>query len=88
MKRTKLSHLLFGFAMIVALALAAIPAAPAYALSDSATQQSASIGAADNNSPALSASGAVIVCRTKVFWRNGHRVSIRVCHRVHRSAAQ
>jgi hypothetical protein len=87
MKRTKLSYLLFGFAMIAALVLAAIPSAPVYALSDSATQQSASIGAADNSSTTVSAAGAV-VCRTKIFWRNGHRVSIRVCHRVHRAAAQ
>jgi hypothetical protein len=87
MRKTKLSHLLFGLAMIAALALAAIPASAAYALSDSATQQSTSINAADNNSPALSAAGAV-VCRTKIFWRNGHRVSIRVCHRVHRASAQ
>jgi hypothetical protein len=88
MKTIKFSYLLFSLAMVAALALAAIPAAPAYALSDSATQQSASIGAADNNSSMLSASGAVIVCRTKVIWRNGHRISIRVCHRVHRPDTQ
>jgi hypothetical protein len=88
MKRTKLSHLLFGLAMVGALVLAAIPSAPAHALSDSAMQQSASIGAADGKSSTLSASEAVVVCRSKVIWRNGHRVSIRVCHRVHRPSTQ
>ena len=87
MKWTKLSHLLFGLAMIAALALAAIPAAPAYALSDSAMLQSTIVSAVDNNSSALSAAGAVI-CRIKVIWRNGHRISIRVCHRVHRPDTQ
>jgi hypothetical protein len=72
--------------MVTALVLAAIPTAPAYALSDSAAPQSASIGVADNSSPALS-DARTVVCRTRVVWRNGHRVSIRVCHRVPRPAA-
>jgi hypothetical protein len=82
MKTIKLAHILFSLTMVAALALAAIPASPAYALSDSATQQSTSINAADNDSSALTAAG-VVVCRTKIFWRHGYRVSIRVCHRVH-----
>jgi hypothetical protein len=83
MKTIKLSHILFSIAMVAALALAAIPASPAHALSDSAAQQSTSISAADNHSPTLSDASAV-VCRTKIFWCHGYRVSIRVCHRVHR----
>jgi len=86
MKTIKLSHMLFSLAVVAALAFAAIPAAPVYALSDSASQTT-SIAAADNDSPVLTAGGAV-VCRTKVIWRNGHRVSVRVCHRVHRPNAQ
>ena len=85
MKTTKLSHLLFSLVMIAALVVAAIPSTPVYAMSDSAPQQSTSIGAADITSSTLSA-GAV-VCRSITFWRNGHRVTIRVCHRVHRHSA-
>ena len=84
MKTIKLSHVLFSIAVVTALVLAAIPAAPAYALSSSATQTS--IAAADNVSPALSAS--VIVCRRVVIWHNGHRIVVRVCHRVHRPDTQ
>ena len=87
MKTMRFSHILFSLAMIAALSLAAIPTTPAYALSDSATQQSTSISTTDNNSPALSMAG-VVVCRTRIFWRHGHRISIRVCHRVHRPNAQ
>lgn len=85
MKTIKLSHMLFSLAVIAALVMAAIPAAPAYALSNSASQ-TASITSADTDSTTLTA-GAV-VCRTKVIWRNGHRVSVRVCKRVHRPNAQ
>ena len=82
MKTSKLSHLLFSLAVIAALMLAAVPMAPVYALSDSAARQSTSIAAADNSSSALTATSTV-VCRSWTVWRNGHRVTIRVCHRVH-----
>ena len=85
MKTTKLSHLLFSVALIAALVLAAIPSTPVYAMSDSTPQQSTSISAADIASSTLSA-GAV-VCRSITFWRNGHRVTVRVCHRVHKDKA-
>ena len=85
MKNLKLSKMLFSLAVVAALVMAAIPAAPAYALTNSASQ-TASIAAADNDSTALTA-GAV-VCRTKVVWRDGKHISIRVCHRVHRPNAQ
>lgn len=85
MNTIKLSQMLFSLAVIAALVMAAIPAAPVYALSNSASQTT-SIAAADNDSTALTA-GAV-VCRTKVVWRDGKRISIRVCHRVHRPNAQ
>ncbi len=81
MKTTKLSYLLFSLAMVAALVLAAIPVSPAHALSTSAVQQSTSI-AADNHSSVLTA--GIVVCRTKVVWRHGHRIAVRVCHKVHR----
>ena len=81
MKTIKLSYMLFSIAVVAALVLAAIPAAPAYALSNSASQTT-SIAAADNDSTALNA--VIIVCRSVVKWHNGHRVVVRVCHRVHR----
>ncbi len=80
MKTTKLSYLLFSLAMVIALVLAAIPVAPAHALSTSAVQQSTSI-AADNHSPAPT---GLVVCKTKIVWRHGHRIAVRVCHRVPR----
>lgn len=86
MKTIKLSHLLFSLAVIAALVAAAIPAAPAYALTDSAPQ-AVSLTASDGASAVLTATSA-IVCRTKVIWRDGHRVSIRVCKRVHRPGSQ
>jgi hypothetical protein len=76
MKPVKLSHLLFSLAMIGLLVLAAIPAGPAYALSAPTSDQS-SISAADADSPANK-----IICRTVVRWRDGHRILVRVCHRV------
>lgn len=85
MKTTKLSYLLFSLAMVAALVLAAIPTSPAHALSAAPVQQSTSIGAADNHSPVLTS--GIVVCKTRILWRNGHRIAIRVCHRVHRHDA-
>ncbi len=82
MKTTKLSYLLFSLAMVTALILAAIPVAPAHALSTSAVQQQGTSIAADNHVPVLTA-GAV-VCKAKIVWRHGHRIAVRVCHKVPR----
>jgi hypothetical protein len=76
MKPVKLSHLLFSLAVIGALVMAAIPAAPAFALSASASDQT-SFSASGAGAPA-----GVIVCRSIVKWRNGHRIWVRVCRRV------
>jgi len=76
MKPVKLSHFLFSLTVIGALVLAAVPAAPAYALAPSATHQTG-ISATGADGPA-----AAIVCRKVVKWRNGHRIVVRVCHRV------
>ncbi len=86
MKTIKLPHLLFSIAVIAALVMAAIPAAPAYALTPSASAQ-ASVTAADTND-SLTLSAGAVVCFTKVIWRDGKRVAIRVCKRVHRPNAQ
>jgi hypothetical protein len=77
MKPIKLFHFLFSLAVIGALVMAAIPAAPAYALTASASDQ-ASISAAGDDAPA-----AAIVCKKVTKWRDGHRITVRVCHRVH-----
>ena len=81
MKPIKLSHLLFSLAVISALVLAAIPAAPVYALSASASDQT-SISAVDADAPANA-----VVCKKVVKWRDGHRVVLRVCRRVPRHGA-
>lgn len=83
MKTTKLSHILFSLAVVAALVLAAIPMAPAHAMSASADAQAASISAPEDSASALIGAGAV-VCKWKTVWRNGHWVRIRVCHRVPR----
>jgi hypothetical protein len=76
MKPVRLTHVLFSLAMIGALVLAAIPAAPAYALTAPGSDET-SISAAGADSPA-----SKVVCRSVVKWRNGHRITVRVCHRV------
>jgi hypothetical protein len=76
MKPVKPSHILFSLAVIGALVLSAIPAAPAYALSTPASNQ-ASLSAAEADSPS-----AAVVCKKIVKWRDGHRVVVRVCRRV------
>ncbi len=81
MKTTKLSYLLFSLAMVTALVLAAIPVSPAHALSASAASQSTSI-AADNPSTVLTA--GIVVCKDRIVWRHGHRIAIRVCHKIPR----
>ena len=79
MKTTKLSYVLFSLAMIAALVFAAIPLAPAHAMS--ATSTSTSISAIASGT---SVHGSVWVCENVVKWIHGHRISVRVCHRVHK----
>ncbi|MCC6499524.1 MAG: hypothetical protein IT313_04565 [Anaerolineales bacterium] len=83
MKTIKLSHLLFSLAVIAALVAAALPAAPAYALTNS-TPQTVSVSATSPAATALTVGVTAVVCWNKVIWRDGHRVSIRVCKRVHK----
>lgn len=83
MKTIKLSHLLFSLAVIAALVMAAMPAAPAYALSNTAPQ-TATVSATSPAATALTAGVSAVVCWNKIVWRNGHRISIRVCKRVYK----
>jgi hypothetical protein len=85
MNMIKLSHLLFSVAWIAALFAAAVPSTPVYAMSESARQPNTSIRAADIASSTLS--GGAVLCRSITFWRNGHRVTVWVCHRVHKEKA-
>ena len=75
MNKIKLSHIVFSLALIAALAATSIPTAPAYALSNS----SAHVVVAEKQAAAL---GNNIVCKSVTYWRNGHRVVVRVCHKV------
>jgi len=87
MKTIKLSRLLFSLAVIAALVAAALPAAPAYALTNTAPQI-VTVAATNQAAAALTVGVSAIVCWNKVIWRDGHRVSIRVCKRVHRHNPQ
>ncbi len=84
MKTNKLSHVLFSLAVIAALVFTAVPMAPAYAMSSSPSAQTTSLSA--GNGSTIVAAGAV-VCRSITFWRNGHRITVRVCHRLHKHDA-
>jgi hypothetical protein len=43
------------------------------------------IAANQGSAPALASNG-ILVCRTVIEWRNGHRVVVRRCHRVEKPA--
>jgi hypothetical protein len=79
MNKIKTSHILFSLALIAALALAAVPVAPAFALSASAANPM--IAANQSSAPVL-ASNVIVVCRTVIEWRHGHRIVVRRCHKV------
>ena len=82
MKTTKFAYVLFSLALIAALVLAAIPMTPAHALSAASTSTSLSANAN------ASVSGThVLICRHVVRWIHGHRISVWVCHWVHKPTA-
>ena len=83
MNKIKFSHILFSLALIAALTLAAAPA-PAYALSASSTNTVAATY--QSNTPVL-APNSILVCRTIIEWHKGHRIVVRRCHKVQKSAA-
>jgi hypothetical protein len=79
MKTIKLPQILFSLAMIAVIVFAALPVSSAHALSNSSTTPvlaSASAGGAG------AVIGNIVVCKNVTVWRNGHRVTVRVCHRV------
>jgi len=80
MKNIKISHILFSLALIAALGLAALPMAPAHALSAGSSAAPALV-ANQYAAPTL-VSPNVLVCRSIIVWRHGHRVVVRRCHRV------
>ena len=84
MNKIKFSHVLFSLALIAALTLAVVPAAPAYALSASSTNTA--IATYQSNTPVLAPNG-ILVCRTIIEWHKGHRIVVRRCHKVQKSAA-
>ena len=79
MNKIKISHLVFSLALIVALALAVLPAAPAYALSNSASGPVFTANHVD--ATVLTPHGGPL-CRRIVVWIHGHRTVIRRCHQV------
>ena len=86
MKTTKLSYFLFSLAVITALVLAAVPMAPAHAMSSSPAVQTASLSSTGSHTAVLSS--GIVVCRSLIIWRHSHRIVVRICHRVHRPNAQ
>ena len=78
MKTTKLSYVLFSLAMIAALVMAAVPMAPAHAMSADSPAQGTSLSSSSGHAGMAGA----VVCRSVHVWRHGHWVTVRVCHRV------
>ena len=76
MKKINFFHILFSLALIAALALAVVPMAPAHALSSSTTN-TMMIGANQVLTP-----NNGVVCKSFTVWRNGHRIVVRVCHKI------
>ena len=76
MKKIKFFHILFSLALIAALALAVVPMVPAHALSNltaNTVMTSANQVLTPNNG---------VVCKSFTVWRNGHRIVVRVCHKI------
>jgi hypothetical protein len=79
MKTIKLPQILFSLAMIAVIVFAALPVSSAHALSNSATTPSLTSAHVDEAGAVV---GNIIVCKNVTVWRNGHRITLRVCHRV------
>ena len=77
MNRNKLTYILFSLAVIAALLIAAVPA-PVFALSGTTTPSAA---AGVQLTADLPSTPSYIGCRSVGFWRLGHWVVIRLCHR-------
>jgi hypothetical protein len=81
MKPTKLFHVLFSMVVIAALVFASVPMTSAHALSTTSTR---STGLATIGGYAPTLISGIVMCRSIIVWRHGHRITVRVCHRVHR----
>jgi hypothetical protein len=79
MKTNKLPQVLFGLALIAVIVFAAFPVSSAHALSNTSTSPVLSSTLAGTAGTAV---GNTVVCKNVTVWRNGHRVTVRVCHRV------
>jgi hypothetical protein len=77
MNRIKLTYILFSLAVIAALVIAAVPA-PVFALSGAPAVSASSNAQLTAGVPTT---GSVLICRSVGFWRFGHWVVIRLCHR-------
>ena len=81
MNKIKFFHILFSLALIGALALAVVPMSPAHALSSSTANTvitSANQVLTPNNG---------VVCKSVTVWRNGHRIVVRVCHKIEKPSS-
>lgn len=80
MKRTKFFHTLLSLTVIAALVLAAMPRTSAHAMSASPAQTT---GLAFTGSHSVTLASHTVICRSITVWRHHHRITVRVCHRVH-----
>ena len=85
MNKTNISRILFSLALIAALALAVVPMAPAHALSNSTAN--IAITSVNNANTMIPTPNNGVVCKSVTFWRNGHRIVLRVCHKVEKPSS-
>jgi hypothetical protein len=83
MNKIKFSHVVFSLALIAALAVASLPMTPVLALSTS-SPNAVAVGSQVNNT--VLAPNTAVVCRSITVWRNGHRIIVRICHKVTKPA--
>ncbi len=80
MKTPSTFQILLSLALAAAIVLAALPAAPVYALSGNSSAATSVVQSAAHSSAAIAPQA--VVCRSVRFWHNGHWVVIRKCHHV------
>ena len=81
MNKINFSYILFSLALIAAIALAVVPMASAHALSSS-TANTVITGANQVLTP-----NNGVVCKSFTVWRNGHRIVVRVCHKIEKPSS-
>jgi hypothetical protein len=80
MNKINISGIVFSLALIAALAFAVVPMSPAHALSNSAVDTV--MTNANHVETTILAPNTGVVCKSVVVWRNGHRIVLRVCHKI------